>query len=164
ASGQTFTTVTDAQGRAVGRGLRPNQIQGRYQIHVTASKDGQTANADIAMTNVVAAGAAAGAAGSGKLIAILVVGGGAVAGGVLGVPGASLIGDPMASDVDLAAAAIAPGQDLAIASTADGGLHVFRLSHGSLRERTVDGVSIVPERVVFSPSGTAAALYAAGKA
>src|SRR5947209_15616068 len=29
ASGQTFTTVTDAQGRAVGRGLRPNQIQGR---------------------------------------------------------------------------------------------------------------------------------------
>src|SRR5690242_13118085 len=56
ASGQTFTTVTDAQGRAVGRGLRPNQIQGRYQIHVTASKDGQTANADIAMTNAVVTG------------------------------------------------------------------------------------------------------------
>jgi hypothetical protein len=83
---------------------------------------------------------------------------------LLGVPGASLMGDPVASDVDLASAAIAPGQDLAIASTGDGGLHVFRLSNGSLRERSVEGVSVVPERVVYSPSGTAAALYAARKA
>ena len=82
ASGQTFTTVTDAQGRAVARGLRPNKIQGRFQIHVTASKDGQTANADISMSNVLPAGATAGA-GTGKLIAILAVAGGALAGGLV---------------------------------------------------------------------------------
>jgi hypothetical protein len=83
ASGQTFTTVTDATGRAVGRGLRPNTIQGQYQIRVTASKDGQTANANIAMTNALpAAAAAAGAAVSAKLIVILAAVGGAVAGGV----------------------------------------------------------------------------------
>jgi hypothetical protein len=82
ASGQTFTTVTDAQGRAVGRGLRPNQIQGRYQIHVTASKDGQTTNADIAMSNTLPAAAAAGAV-SGKLIAIIAIAGGALAGGIV---------------------------------------------------------------------------------
>lgn len=81
ASGQTFTTVTDAQGRAIGRGLRPNKIQGRFQIHVTASKDGQTANADISMTNMLPAGASVG--GSGKLIAILAVAGAALAGGLV---------------------------------------------------------------------------------
>jgi len=80
ASGQTFTTVTDAQGRAVARGLRPNRIQGRFQIHVTASKDGQTTNADIAMSNALPAGAVAGAA-SVKLIVILAV---AAAGGLAG--------------------------------------------------------------------------------
>lgn len=83
ASGQTLTTVTDASGRAVGRGLRPNGIQGRYQIRVTASKDGQTATANITMTNAAAAAAAGGIA-TGKLIAILAaVGGAAVAGGVV---------------------------------------------------------------------------------
>jgi hypothetical protein len=83
-SGQTLTTVSDAQGRAVGRGLRPNNVQGQYRIHVTASKDGQTATADIAMSNALAAGAAAGAAGvSGKLIAILAIAGGALAGGLV---------------------------------------------------------------------------------
>jgi len=81
ASGQTLTTVTDASGRAVARGLRPNGIEGRYQIRVTASKDGQTATANITMTN--AAAAAAGGIAAGKLIVILAAVGGAVAGGVV---------------------------------------------------------------------------------
>ena len=82
-SGQTLTTVTDAQGRAVGRGFQPNKIQGRYQLHVTASKDGQTANADITMMNALAAGATAGA-GSAKLIALIAVAAGAaLAGGLV---------------------------------------------------------------------------------
>jgi hypothetical protein len=83
ATGQTFTTVTDSTGRAVGRGLKPNGIQGRYEIRVTASKDGQTASASIAMSNMVPAAAAGGAAVSGKLIAILAIAGAAVAGGVV---------------------------------------------------------------------------------
>jgi hypothetical protein len=73
----TLSVVTDAQGRAVARGFHPNNVQGQYQIHVTASHNGQTANANIAESNVLAAGAAAttaAAAGiSGKLIAVIVV-------------------------------------------------------------------------------------------
>src|SRR5688572_3343817 len=39
---RTLTTVTDANGRAVARGLRPNNVQGQFQINVTASSAGQT--------------------------------------------------------------------------------------------------------------------------
>jgi hypothetical protein len=73
----TLSVVTDAQGRAVARGFHPNNVQGQYQIHVTASHNGLTANANIAESNVVAAGAAASTAAaagiSGKLIAVIVV-------------------------------------------------------------------------------------------
>jgi hypothetical protein len=72
----TLSVVTDSQGRAVARGFHPNNVQGQYQIHVTASHNGLTANANIAESNVVAAGAAttAAAAGiSGKLIAVIVI-------------------------------------------------------------------------------------------
>jgi hypothetical protein len=81
----TLTAVTDAQGRAVATGFRPNTVAGNYQMRVTASKEGQTATTVINQANVAAAAAAAGAAGiSGKLIAILaVVGGAAIAGGVI---------------------------------------------------------------------------------
>jgi len=81
---RTLTTVTDNQGRAVARGLRPNNVQGQYQIRVTASKEGQTVSASISQTNAVVAGAAAGAAGVGisaKVIAIIAVAGAAAAGG-----------------------------------------------------------------------------------
>lgn len=81
---RTLTVMTDAQGRAVARGLRPNKVQGKLQIHVTASHQGQTATATISQTNALAAAAgAAGAGVSAKLIAILAIAGGAVAGGVI---------------------------------------------------------------------------------
>jgi hypothetical protein len=77
--------MSDNQGRAVARGLRPNSVQGQYQIHVTASKDGQTANTNINQANALGAGAAAGAAAgiSGKLIVVLVVAAAAATGGAL---------------------------------------------------------------------------------
>jgi hypothetical protein len=82
----TLTTLTDNQGRAVARGLRPNNVQGQYQIRVNASKNGQTASTTITQTNALI-GAAAGAAAAGisaKLIAIIAVAAGAaVAGGVV---------------------------------------------------------------------------------
>ncbi len=81
---QTLTTVTDAQGRAIARGLRPNNVQGQYQIRVTASQGGRTGNATITQSNAMIAGAAAGAAAGGisiKLIAILAAVGAAAAGG-----------------------------------------------------------------------------------
>lgn len=81
----SLTTVTDAQGRAVARGFHPNHVQGQYQIHVTASRNGQTATTNINQTNVLtaaAAGATAAAAGiSGKVIAIVVIAVAAAAGG-----------------------------------------------------------------------------------
>jgi hypothetical protein len=82
----TLTVMTDEQGRAVARGLRPNTVKGQYQIHVTASHNGQTANANITQSNAVVAGAAGGAAAagiSGKLIAVLVIAAAAAAGGAL---------------------------------------------------------------------------------
>ncbi len=80
----TLTVMTDAQGRAVARGLRPNTVQGKLQIHVTASHEGQTASATISQTNAVSAATGAAAGGvSAKLITILVIAGAAVAGGVV---------------------------------------------------------------------------------
>jgi hypothetical protein len=80
---QSLSVVTDSQGRAVAHGFHPNSVQGQYQIHVTASNNGQTANANISQTNAVVAGAAGAAAAgiSGKLIAVLVIVGAAAAAG-----------------------------------------------------------------------------------
>jgi hypothetical protein len=82
----SLAVVTDAQGRAVARGLRPNNVQGQYQIHVNASYRGQTASTNITQSNALAAGAAAGAAGAGistKLLIVLAVAGAAAAGGAV---------------------------------------------------------------------------------
>ena len=78
--GQSLTITTDAQGRAVARGLRPNNVNGRYEIRVNASHQGRTASATISQTNAVAAATAAAGGISAKLIAILVVAGAAAAG------------------------------------------------------------------------------------
>jgi hypothetical protein len=81
----TLTVTTDNQGRAVARGLRPNSVKGKYQMHVTASFAGQTATAVITQTNAVAAAGAAAAGGaiSGKLIAVIVVAAAAATGGAV---------------------------------------------------------------------------------
>ena len=84
ANGATSMTVTtDAQGRAVATGLRPNSVPGKLEVRVNASYQGQTASATIAQTNVLGAAAAAGGAGAGKIIAILAIAGGAAAGGIV---------------------------------------------------------------------------------
>ncbi len=81
----TLSVVTDSEGRAVARGFHPNNVQGQYQMHVTASKNGNTANSNISETNVMVGAAAATtavAAGlSGKLIAVIVIVAAAAAGG-----------------------------------------------------------------------------------
>src|SRR5712692_8506041 len=46
ANGQTSMTVmTDAQGHAAGTGLSPNNVEGSFQIRVSASDQGRTAAA-----------------------------------------------------------------------------------------------------------------------
>ena len=80
----TLRVTTDAQGRAVGQGFRPNNTGGDFGIQVSASFQGLTATATIHMTNFVPAAGAAGAAGGhGKLIGILVGVGAAAAAGTI---------------------------------------------------------------------------------
>ncbi len=83
ANGQTSMTVlTDQQGRAVATGLRPNSVQGDFQIRVTASHEGRTGNTTINQVNSMMGAAAAGGV-SGKTIAILLLVAGGAAGGAI---------------------------------------------------------------------------------
>ncbi len=105
---QTLTITTDAQGRAVARGFRPNSTTGNYQIRVSTAFNGQTASTVISQSNVLAGGAAAtaGAGISAKLIAVIAVGAAAVAGGVVA---ATRGGGTPASTVPAATVTISPG-------------------------------------------------------
>jgi hypothetical protein len=82
---------------------------------------------------------------------------------ILGIPGAWLVGDPLNLGIGLASAYVSPRQDLALVVGADGSLRWFRLDSGAASGLTLNGITVVPERVAFSPSGTAAALAAAGR-
>jgi hypothetical protein len=69
---RTLTVTTDAQGRAVARGFKPNREAGAFQISVAASFAGLSAQASIAQTNVLGAPAARGGAiGLGTKVAII---------------------------------------------------------------------------------------------
>jgi DNA-binding beta-propeller fold protein YncE len=83
---------------------------------------------------------------------------------IKGVPGASLIGDPVAFGIAAAAVYVAPRQDSAIVVGADESLHLFLLNGGSPTEVSLGGLTGPPSRVVFSPSGTAVALVSPGSA
>ncbi len=79
ADGNKMLTVqADEKGVAVGRGLRPNPIAGRFQIRVTASFQGATASAVISEIN--AQPAATGGGGSKKFLIIALIGGAAAGG------------------------------------------------------------------------------------
>jgi hypothetical protein len=81
---------------------------------------------------------------------------------ILGIPGASLLGDGLDVGSELAAAYVAPGQNWVLAVTADGPVFLL-LTRGAVSRISVGDVTASPERVAFSPSGTAVALYAAGR-
>jgi len=79
-SSHTLSVVTNSQGRAAARGIQINHTQGQFTIHVTASFNGMSAATDISQT--IAAGTAATAGISTKLIVIVAVAAAAVAAGV----------------------------------------------------------------------------------
>jgi hypothetical protein len=83
---------------------------------------------------------------------------------IQGVPGASLLGDAVNFGFALAAVYVSPRQDSAFVVGADNSLHLFRLNSGAVAEVGLGNLAGVPQTVVFSPSGTAAALFAMGKA
>jgi len=81
---------------------------------------------------------------------------------ILGVPGASLFGSSLDFGFAISSAYAAPRQDAAFVVASDGSLHVFALNSGTATERNVANLANSPRRVLFSPSGTSAAIYARG--
>jgi len=71
-----FTTRTDTDGQAVARGLRPNNVAGRFQIRVSASSGNRRGTATVTQVNVAPA-AARGKSKTKYIIAVLVAGGAA---------------------------------------------------------------------------------------
>ncbi len=80
---------------------------------------------------------------------------------IVGIPGAALVGAPVDFGFAVSAAWVAPLLDSAFVLAADGQAHLFLLTADAPLERTVDSLG-APLRVVFSPSGSAAALYSPG--
>lgn len=90
---RSLTVTTDAQGRAVARGIRFNKSTGQMQIRVTATANGQTATASITQTNVAGGGGGGASASAGglstaaKVLIIVGLAAGAAAGAVVATRG-----------------------------------------------------------------------------
>ena len=82
---------------------------------------------------------------------------------VLGIPGASVLGDPVNLATDVSLASVSPRLDSLIAAGPNGSFHFFGLNSGVATEIGVSGIATAPERVVFSPTGSAAAIYTGGR-
>lgn len=67
-----LNVVTDQNGRAVGTGLKPNTVTGKFQIQVTAAAAGLSAAAVITQTNVKGKGGLSHAALSAIVVAAVV--------------------------------------------------------------------------------------------
>ncbi|MEO8592976.1 MAG: hypothetical protein ABI759_06630 [Candidatus Solibacter sp.] len=80
---------------------------------------------------------------------------------VQGLPGAALVGAPLEFGFVLSSAFVAPGLDSAFVLSAEGVPHFFQIADGVPAERTLELASF--QQVVYSPSGTAAALLSPGK-
>lgn len=81
---------------------------------------------------------------------------------VLGIPGASTLGDPLHAGFALSSAVVAPRQDSAIAIAGDGSLHLLGLGSGIVEIRCAACPSFA-DAAIYSPSGSAVALYSAGR-
>ena len=81
---------------------------------------------------------------------------------VLGIPGASTLGDRLDAGFELSWATVAPRQDAAVAIDSSGTLHLLRLGSGAAEVRCA-ACPLTANAAIFSPSGTAVALYAAGR-
>lgn len=80
---------------------------------------------------------------------------------IQGIPGAALVGAPVDFGFAVSAAYVAPRLDSVFVLAGDGRAHLFQLTADAPAERAVDSLA-APLRVVFSPSGSAAALYSPG--
>lgn len=81
---------------------------------------------------------------------------------ILGIPGSSLLGGPVDFGIETLSADVSPSQDTAFVTATDRTFHVFRMKSGTATELSLNGLVGVPDRIVFSPSGSSAALYQRG--
>jgi len=72
-----YSTTTDEGGRATTAGLRPNAIEGRFNIKVSASYKGREGSTVVSQTNTLAGGITSGQHSNKKIIIGLLVGAGA---------------------------------------------------------------------------------------
>jgi hypothetical protein len=86
---RSLTVLSDEKGQAIARGLKPNGINGNYQVRVNASFRGQTASSSINQSSAVSA--SPGTSGlSAKVLSIVGAAGAAAAVGIyLGTRGGS---------------------------------------------------------------------------
>jgi hypothetical protein len=80
---KSLMTYSDQQGLAKARGVKPNSIEGQFQITITATFRGAITKLTLGQTNTMAAATAVAGGISAKLIAILVATGAAVATGTI---------------------------------------------------------------------------------
>jgi hypothetical protein len=88
---------------------------------------------------------------------------------VLGIPGAATLGDPFDPGFPVRAAVVSPSQDAALVlphpppegTEAPRELQWVRFDGSSVTAAPIEGAFAAPDRMVFSPSGNAAALYSA---
>jgi WD40 repeat protein len=81
---------------------------------------------------------------------------------IMGVPGASLFGAPVNFGFAISSGYTAPRQDTAFVVAGDGSLHLFNLDRGTATEQSVPYLASSPQRILFSPSGTSAAIFGGG--
>jgi hypothetical protein len=82
---------------------------------------------------------------------------------ILGIPGASVLGDPLTLGYGLSNAVVSPHQDSAFAIGTDSSLHLLRINSGSAFEVACTACPSKAEGAIFSPSGSSVALYSAGR-
>jgi hypothetical protein len=79
---------------------------------------------------------------------------------IRGIPGASLLGEPLETGFPVAMASIAPRQDFALALAAgESRLRLLRFPDNPAGDPLPEGTLAAPSRIRFSPSGNAALLF-----
>ncbi|MBV8729353.1 MAG: hypothetical protein JO336_06050 [Acidobacteriia bacterium] len=83
---------------------------------------------------------------------------------ILGLPGASLFGEPLSFGYSVSDAFVSPSLDSALAISSDGSSHFLRIQSGAVQEVSLSlGAAGSSFRAAFSPSGKALAFYSGSK-
>ena len=80
---RTLQVMTNSKGQAIAKGLKLNDVSGKFQIQVEASYKGASATTTINQANAVLSAAASGGGVSGTLVGILAAAASAVAVGIV---------------------------------------------------------------------------------